>query len=116
MKKRCVITGLGIVCPVGNDVKESWDSIQKGKTGIAKVTSVDTEGCYANLGGEVFCDDLPAPQYDRSVRLCIRAAQEAIADAGFDAKAVGEAGVIVGSCIGGGDMHVRNFTTPEEGL
>ena len=113
MKKRCVITGLGIVCPVGNDVKESWDSIQKGKTGIAKVTSVDTEGCYANLGGEVFCDDLPAPQYDRSVRLCIRAAQEAIADAGFDAKAVGEAGVIVGSCIGGA-VSIDEYLTAQK--
>ena len=113
MKKRCVITGLGIVCPVGNDVKESWDSIQKGKTGIAKVTSVDTEGCYANLGGEVFCDDLPAPQYDRSVRLCIRAAQEAIADAGFDAKAAGEAGVIVGSCIGGA-VSIDEYLTAQK--
>lgn len=113
MKKRCVITGLGIVCPVGNDVKESWDSIQKGKTGIAKVTSVDTEGCYANLGGEVVCDDLPAPQYDRSVRLCIRAAQEAIADAGFDAKAAGEAGVIVGSCIGGA-VSIDEYLTAQK--
>ena len=62
MKKRCVITGLGIICPVGNDVKESWDSIQAGKSGLGVVKSIDTEGCYANLGGEVFCDELPAPQ------------------------------------------------------
>ena len=39
MKKRCVITGLGIVCPVGNNVEESWDNIQKGKSGIAEVRS-----------------------------------------------------------------------------
>lgn len=113
MKKRCVITGLGIICPVGNDVKESWDSIQKGRTGIAEVTSVNTEGCYANLGGEVFCDDLPAPQYDRSVRLCIRAAQEAIQDAGFDAEAAKEAGVIVGSCIGGA-VSIDEYLTAQK--
>lgn len=101
MKKRCVITGLGLVCPVGNNVEESWRNIQDGVSGIAKVTSVDTEGCYANLGGEVACDDLPAPQYDRSARLCIKAATEAIADAGFQGNAASEAGVIVGSCIGG---------------
>ena len=115
MKKRCVITGLGIVCPVGNNVEESWRNIQDGVSGIAKVTSVDTEGCYANLGGEVACDDLPAPQYDRSARLCIKAATEAIADAGFQGNAASEAGVIVGSCIGGAVSIDEYLTAQKEG-
>lgn len=115
MKKRCVITGLGIVCPVGNDVEESWRNIQDGVSGIAKVTSVDTEGCYANLGGEVACDDLPAPQYDRSARLCIKAATEAIADAGLQGNAASEAGVIVGSCIGGAVSIDEYLTAQKEG-
>lgn len=115
MKKRCVITGLGIICPVGNNVEESWDSIQNGRTGIAEVTSVNTEGCYANLGGEVNCEELPAPQYDRSVRLCIKAAEEAIADAGFQGAAAREAGVIVGSCIGGAVSIDEYLTAQKEG-
>jgi 3-oxoacyl-[acyl-carrier-protein] synthase II len=115
MKKRCVITGLGIVCPVGNNIEESWNSIKNGKSGIAKVTSVNTEGCYANLGGEVSCETLPAPQYDRSARLCIKAAEEAIADAGFDGKAAGEAGIIVGSCIGGAVSIDEYLTAKKEG-
>lgn len=114
MKKRCVITGLGIVCPVGNNVEESWDNIQKGKSGIAEVTSVNTEGCYASLGGEVKCKDLPAPQFDRSVRLCIKAAEEAIADAGLQ-KTAGEAGIIVGSCIGGAVSIDEYLTSQKEG-
>ena len=115
MKKRCVITGLGIVCPVGNNLDESWDSIKNGKTGIAEVKSVNTEGCYANLGGEVSCDDLPAPQYDRSARLCIRAAEEAIADAGFTGDGADEAGIIVGSCIGGAVSIDEYMTAEKEG-
>lgn len=115
MKKRCVITGLGIVCPVGNNVEESWNSIKNGITGIAEVTSVDTEGCYANLGGEVKCNTLPAPQYDRSARLCIKAAEEAIADAGLQGKASGEAGLIVGSCIGGAVSIDEYYTAQKEG-
>lgn len=115
MKKRCVITGLGIVCPVGNNLDESWDSIKNGKTGIAEVKSVNTEGCYANLGGEVSCDDLPAPQYDRSARLCIRAAEEAIADAGLTGNGADEAGIIVGSCIGGAVSIDEYMTAEKEG-
>lgn len=115
MKKRCVITGLGIICPVGNNVEESWDSIQNGKTGIAKVTSVNTEGCYANLGGEVKYEELPAPQYDRSARLCIKAAEEAIADAGFQGTTINEAGIIVGSCIGGAVSIDEYLTNQKEG-
>lgn len=115
MKKRCVITGLGIVCPVGNDVKESWDSIQAGKSGLGVVKSVNTEGCYANLGGEVSCETLPAPQYDRSARLCIKAAEEAIADSGLSEEAAGQAGVIVGSCIGGAVSIDEYLTAQQEG-
>lgn len=115
MKKRCVITGLGIICPVGNNVEESWDSITNGRTGIAEVTSVNTEGCYANLGGEVKYGELPAPRFDRSARLCIKAAEEAIADAGFSDMAVREAGVIVGSCIGGAVSIDEYLTAQKEG-
>lgn len=113
MKKRCVITGLGIICPVGNNLEESWNSIKEGKTGLAKVTSFSTEGCYADLGGEVFCDSLPAPEYDRSARLCIKAAEEAIHDAGLKEEDKSQAGVIVGSCIGGA-VSIDEYMTAQK--
>ncbi|MBQ8983633.1 MAG: beta-ketoacyl-[Lachnospiraceae bacterium] len=115
MKKRCVITGLGIICPVGNDLEESWNSIISGKTGLAKVTTFSTEGCYADLGGEVFCDNLPAPEYDRSARLCIKAAEEALHDADLNSEERSQAGVIVGSCIGGAVSIDEYMTAQKEG-
>ena len=70
MEKRCVITGLGLICAAGNDVDTCWQNICAGKTGIDEVKSVSTEGCVSHVGAEVHCEDLPAPEYDRSVRLC----------------------------------------------
>ncbi len=96
-----MITGLGLICAVGNDVASCWEQVCSGKTGIAEVKSVSTEGCSSHVGGEVKCDDLPAPEYDRSVRLCLRAAEEALGDAKLDKTDVEKAGVILGSCVGG---------------
>ena len=47
MEKRCVITGLGLICAAGNDVDTCWQNICAGKTGIDEVKSVSTEGCVA---------------------------------------------------------------------
>ena len=101
MEKRCVITGLGLICAAGNDVDTCWQNICAGKTGIDEVKSVSTEGCVSHVGAEVHCEDLPAPEYDRSVRLCLHAAHEAVRDGRLTDSAVREAGVILGSCVGG---------------
>ena len=101
MEKRCVITGLGLICAAGNDVDTCWQNICAGKTGIDEVKSVSAEGCVSHVGAEVHCEDLPAPEYDRSVRLCLHAAHEAVRDGRLTDSAVREAGVILGSCVGG---------------
>ena len=101
MEKRCVITGLGLICAAGNDVDTCWQNICAGKTGIDEVKCVSTEGCVSHVGAEVHCEDLPAPEYDRSVRLCLHAAHEAVRDGRLTDSAVREAGVILGSCVGG---------------
>ena len=101
MEKRCVITGLGLICAAGNDVDTCWQNICAGKTGIDEVKSVSTEGCVSHVGAEVHCENLPAPEYDRSVRLCLHAAHEAVRDGRLTDSAVREAGVILGSCVGG---------------
>ena len=103
---RCVVTGLGVICAVGNNVEETWKNALESVSGIHKTTSVDTVNCYADLAAEVNCDSLDeidAPEEkDRVSKLCIKAANEALADAGLgnfnDDQRVS---VIIGSCVGG---------------
>ena len=105
-ERRCVVTGLGVICAVGNNVEETWKSALESVSGIHKTTSVDTVNCYADLAAEVKCDtldNLDAPEEkDRVSKLCIKAAKEALADAGLsnfgDDQRVS---VVIGSCVGG---------------
>ena len=113
MKKRFVVTGLGLICAVGNDVESCWQNICAGQSGIRKVESISTEGCSSHVGGEVRCTELPAPEFDRSVRLCLHAEQEAVADAGL--TDLSDAGVILGSCVGGAASIDRYYTAKQTG-
>ena len=115
MAKRCVVTGVGIICAAGNSADECWSNIKSGKSGIDTVKSVSTEGCYSHLGGEVKCDSLPAEEYDRSVRLCVKAAEEAIADSGLSGDYLKSAGTILGSCVGGAASIDKYYTDQMSG-
>ena len=53
MNRRAVVTGMGAVTPVGNNVKETWESLISGKNGIAPITLFDTANYKAKLGAEV---------------------------------------------------------------
>ena len=104
--KRCVVTGLGVICAVGNNVEETWKSALDSVSGIHKTTSVDTVNCYADLAAEVKCDtldELDAPEEkDRVSKLCIKAANEALQDAGLSHFADDQrVSVVIGSCVGG---------------
>ncbi|MDO4947211.1 MAG: beta-ketoacyl-[acyl-carrier-protein] synthase family protein [Fibrobacter sp.] len=103
---RCVVTGLGVICAIGNNVEETWKNALNSISGIHKTTSVDTKNCYADLAAEVNCDSLDAidapEEKDRASKLCIKAANEALKDAnlgnfGDDQRVA----VIIGSCVGG---------------
>lgn len=103
---RCVVTGLGVICAVGNNAEETWKSALASVSGIHHTTSVDTEKCYADLAAEVKCDTLDsidAPEEkDRASKLCITAAEEALRDAGLgNFNDSGRVSVIIGSCVGG---------------
>ena len=104
---RCVVTGLGLISAIGNTVDECWMNALAGKTGIDEVKSVNTADCYANLGAEVSCDNLDdldeAKNVDRVSKLCLKASNEALKDAGLviDETNAGRVGVIMGSCVGG---------------
>ncbi len=106
-KFRCVVTGLGMLNAIGNSVEECWQEAVAGHSGIKAPKSVNTEGCYANLGAEVDCDTLDnapeASEMDRVSKICVKAAGEAVRDAGLDMakENATRVGVIMGSCVGG---------------
>ena len=84
--KRCVVTGLGLICAAGNSVNECWSNIIGGVSGIKDVESINTDNCYATKGAEIPLSnsELSAEDYDRSSLLCINAAEEAVKDSGIE--------------------------------
>jgi len=104
-EKRCVITGLGLVCAIGNSTDECFEAALNGVSGISDVKSFDTSECYSHKGAEVRLsnDELAGGRYDRTTALGIKAAGEAIKDAGLDMESEDAEGigVILGSCIAG---------------
>lgn len=108
--RRVVITGLGAITPIGNQVSELWDSVQAGRCGIGPITQYDTTDRKVTLAAEVknfvpeeHIDKREARKMDRYTQLAMVAAKEAVADAGLDRAEVDKdrCGVIVASGIGG---------------
>ena len=87
MERRVVVTGLGVVSPVGNNIDEMWASIKAGKHGIAPITRFDTEGHKVTLAAEVkdfdFGDKRAAKRLDIADQYALVAAREAVADSGI---------------------------------
>jgi 3-oxoacyl-[acyl-carrier-protein] synthase II len=109
-KRRVVVTGLGIVSPVGNSIKTAWDNITAGNSGIGPITSFDASEFPVRFGGEVrdfnVADYIPKKDARRMaefIHFGIAAACQAIDDAGFeiDDSNASRAGVAIGSGIGG---------------
>ena len=109
-QKRIVITGMGLVSPVGNNVEESWDGIRAGRSGIDWITLFDAELVANRVAGEVKNLDLAQKfgrrqmrRMDRAQMLALIAAEEALADAAIEITADNQydVGVVVGSGIGG---------------
>ena len=109
-KRRVVVTGLGVVSPVGNSVKAAWDNVLAGKSGITPITNFDISDFPVRFGGEIRDFDVSEyiPQKDARrmgtfIHYGIAAASQAIKDSGIeitDANA-SRAGVAIGSGIGG---------------
>ena len=109
--RRVVVTGLGLICAVGDNVEQCWNSAVNGVSGIRDVSSVNTDGCYAHKGSEVLkaSSELSSEDFDRSSLLCIKAAAEAVADAGLSADEK-NVGVILGNCVGGAASIDKYYT------
>ena len=106
IKNRCVITGLGMINAIGNNVDECFENAKNGVSGIETTTSVDTENCYASLAAEVKHFDLASipgtENMDRVSKFAIKAATEAMEDAKLNSfNDDTRVSVIMGSCVGG---------------
>ena len=109
-KRRVVITGLGIVCPVGNSIAEAWRNILNGNSGIASLENIDTEGQAVTFGGSVKNFDITeylspkeAKKMDIFIHYGMAAGIQAIEDSGIevtDSNAT-RIGVAIGAGIGG---------------
>lgn len=109
-KRRVVVTGMGMVSPVGNTVEESWNSIKSGESGIADITAFDTSAFGTHFAGEV--KDLNVDQYlakkdarrmDKFIQFGLVAGIQAFENSGIevtDANA-SRIGVAIGSGMGG---------------
>ena len=107
--KRVVVTGLGAITPIGNNVEEFWNGIKEGKVGIGPITKVDTEGFKVHLAAEVKdfvakerMDVKAAKRMELFSQYAVVAAKEAMEDAGIDMEKEEpfSVGVSVGSGIG----------------
>ncbi|KAA3617913.1 MAG: beta-ketoacyl-[acyl-carrier-protein] synthase II [Calditrichaeota bacterium] len=109
-KKRVVITGFGAITPVGNTVKETWNSLLEGKSGTAKITRFDSSEFKTNIAAEVknydplnFFDKKESRKLDRYTQFAIISADEALSMSNMDLEKEDRdrIGVIIGSGIGG---------------
>ena len=116
MKRRVVVTGLGAITPVGNDVETFWNSLKNGVVGIGPITTFDTAEYKAKLAAEVkdfdpkkYMDNKTARRMERFSQFAVAAAKEALEDAGIDMEKEDpfRVGVSVGSGIGGLDAIER---------
>tara|TARA_B100002019_G_scaffold274682_1_gene271892 strand:+ start:627 stop:1865 length:1239 start_codon:yes stop_codon:yes gene_type:complete len=109
-KRRVVVTGLGTINPLGNNVSESWEKLINGVSGITQINSFDTENLPVTFAGEV--KDFDANEYlgkqharklDRSAHFSIYATEQALQDAGFNTeeRLGADVGIVFGTGIGG---------------
>ena len=112
--KRVAITGIGVVSPLGNDAKSTWEAAVAGRSGIDHIQAFDTDGFEVKIAGEVKDFDtsgLAHPKevkrLDRNVLFALGAAKEALEDAGVNGYTPERVGIVVGCCIGGFNELMR---------
>ena len=107
--RRVVVTGLGIVGPLGCDVEESWRRVLAGESGVGPITSFDASRLSVRIAAEVkdfdpsrSMDKRAARRMDPYARYAVAAARAAEVDAGIDVDAEAErVGALIGSGVGG---------------
>ncbi|MEO8274416.1 MAG: beta-ketoacyl-ACP synthase II [Chloroflexota bacterium] len=121
--RRVVVTGLGVVSSVGNDVATAWTSLTEGHSGLAELTRFDVSGYEHKAGGEVkdfdpvsWMDPKAVRRSEREMHYGVAAAKQALADSGFEINDANrtEVGVVFGSGAGGQQLMIDNFSTLHE--
>lgn len=116
--RRVVVTGLGMVSPIGNTVEESWNNALAGKSGIGVISHFDASSFGSRIAGEVknfevekYLPAKEARRFDRFIQLGIAAAIQALDDSGltFEGEAAERAGCAIGSGIGGLPLICQNM-------
>lgn len=120
-ERRVVITGIGCITPLGNDLTTTWDGLKEGRSGIGTITQFDASPFDCKIAGEVKnfnADDYfnvpkDARRSDRYVQLAVAASKMAMDDSGVDVSAIDSRrfGVMVGSGIGGLATLEREHST-----
>jgi 3-oxoacyl-[acyl-carrier-protein] synthase II len=125
-ERRVVVTGMGALTPIGNDVPSFWDSLVNGRSGITRITTFDPVRTAAKVAGEIKDWDaesvMPKKEIrrnDRYVHFAWAATVEAMADAGLSNPIDDEAlawrtGAIIGSGIGGINTMIRDIIEANE--
>ena len=122
MTERVVITGLGAITPLGNDVPTMWEAVVKGRSGVARITQFDPSPLSTQFAAEVKDFDpvalfgaKGARRMDRVTQFAVAATKEAIEDAGLRVTAdeAERTGVIIGTGIGGISTLVRGLKMME---
>ncbi|RLC55986.1 MAG: beta-ketoacyl-[acyl-carrier-protein] synthase II [Chloroflexota bacterium] len=118
MKQRVVVTGLGAVTPLGNDVPTMWDSLVAGRSGVGPITHFDASDMEVRIAAEVKDFDpvtlfgrREARRNDRFTLFALEAARQAVADANLEfSDGLGQAtGVLIGTGIGGVLTLLANY-------
>ncbi|MGJ8581787.1 MAG: beta-ketoacyl synthase N-terminal-like domain-containing protein, partial [Psychromonas sp.] len=109
-KRRVVVTGLGIISPVGNTVEQSWQAIQSGQSGISNIEHFDTEkfstkfaGLVKDFNVEEYMPKKEARKMDLFIQYGVAASEQALQDSGLEItdENAERIGVAIGSGIGG---------------
>ncbi len=117
-RPRIVITGIGVMSPLGHSGPESWDSLLNGRSGIGPITQFDPTGLPVTIAGEVkdfdpgkYINFKEARRMSRASQLTLAAAQMAVADAGLPEKLSDpeRVGVLIGTGVGGFDVGTENW-------
>jgi 3-oxoacyl-[acyl-carrier-protein] synthase II len=106
--ERVVVTGLGAVTPLGNDVESTWDAALAGRSGVDWISGFDTSAFPVRVAAEVkgfepetVVSPKEARKLDRNVLLALASAKEAVGDAGLNGFDPTRVGIVFGSAIGG---------------
>jgi 3-oxoacyl-[acyl-carrier-protein] synthase II len=124
LKRRVVVTGLGLICGVGNTVPEVWEALKAGKSGVNTITAFDTTGFACTIAAEVknfdplnFVEKKELKKMGRFIHLALAASDEAMKMAGLEitAENADRVGVHIGSGIGGFDIIEREHSNLLQG-